>query len=161
MTAIPGRPRSAVKKYGAVALSVLILAAVLLFPRLYQPAHEALPSTEVMRAPVCDFAQGTCVARRGELSVELAVDAPVLASYQPLNFMLEVSGMAPESARIEFEGVDMFMGVNSLQLVPAGKGRYSGTIALPGHAHAMTWRARVQLHRAGTPMEAVFLFDLK
>ncbi|MCP8690007.1 hypothetical protein [Marinobacterium sedimentorum] len=164
MTAIPGSGNAAAKKYGVVALSVLILAAVLLFPRFYQPegrAGEALQSSEVISAPACDFSQGACVASRGKLSVELAVETPVLASYQPLNFSLKVSGMEPESARIEFEGVDMFMGVNELALQPAGPEHFNGTLALPGHAHAMAWRARVQLVQAGTLVESEFVFDLK
>jgi hypothetical protein len=85
----------------------------------------------------------------------------VLASYQPLNFSLKVSGMEPESAHIEFEGVDMFMGVNELALQPSGAGHFNGTLALPGHAHAMAWRARVQLVQAGTLVESEFVFDLK
>ncbi|WP_084783600.1 hypothetical protein [Marinobacterium aestuarii] len=164
MTAIPGSSSAAAKKYGVVALSVVILAAVLLFPKLYQPegrAGEVLQSGEVIRAPACDFAQGACVASRGELSVELAVEAPVLASYQPLNFSLKVRGMEPDSARIEFEGVDMFMGVNELALLPAGSGHFNGTLTLPGHAHAMAWRARVQLLQAGSLVESAFVFDLK
>nr|WP_067289031.1 hypothetical protein [Marinobacterium profundum] len=164
MTAIPDSRRAVAKKYGVVALSVLILGAVLLFPKLYQPAgraSEALLSGEVISAPACDFAQGACIASRGELNLELAVEAPVLASYQPLNFSLKVSGMEPDTARIEFEGVDMFMGVNELALLPAGPGQFNGTLALPGHAHAMAWRARVQLVQAGTLVESAFQFDLK
>lgn len=164
MTAISGSGNAAAKKYGVVALSLVILGAVLLFPRFYQPvgdADEALQSGEVIRAPACDFAQGACVASRGELSLELAVNAPVLASYQPLSFSLKVSGMEPDTARIEFEGVDMFMGVNELELMPAGAGHFNGTLALPGHAHAMAWRARVQLLQAGTLVESAFVFDLK
>ncbi|UTW10736.1 hypothetical protein [Marinobacterium rhizophilum] len=159
------RNRGAVtKKYALVMLSALVLGAVLLFPGFYQSARQAsevrLPG-EVLRAPACDLAQAPCVASHAGLSVTLSVDSAKFRSYEPLTFSVKVSGMEAESARIEFEGVEMFMGVNELPLLPASGGGFSGSTSLPGHAYPMTWRARVQLMQADSLVESEFLFDLK
>ncbi len=149
-----------VKKYGAVMAAIVLLGAALLFPRFYQTA--GTQSTDaVISARDCDLLAGACIASRDGLEIKLAVDAAVLASYQPVAFSVAVTGMKADAVSIDFEGVDMFMGINQLELTPAGNGGFVGTLALPGHAHAMTWRARVQLRQVGTRVDAEFVFDLK
>ncbi|WP_020679500.1 hypothetical protein [Marinobacterium rhizophilum] len=147
------------KKYALAVATVLVLGGVVLFPRFYNNVAVVNPA-EVIRASDCDLATAACIARGEGLDVTLGVTG-TLASYEPVTFIVTVHGMTPDAVNIEFEGVEMFMGINQLALVPDDEGRFSGTLALPGHAHAMTWRARVLLYRAGTLTESEFIFDMK
>jgi hypothetical protein len=93
--------------------------------------------------------------------VRFAVSGEVIGSYQPLQFNVEVSGLRPDSITIDFEGVEMFMGINRLVLDENTAGDFSGTLGLPGHAHPMLWRARVLLEKGGTLIDAGFEFELE
>jgi hypothetical protein len=144
---------------------LFLLMAVALGASLLLPKHFRLNDTKVPQqviAPVaCDIEKGPCISRHGDLAVRFAVNGEVIGSYQPLQFYVEVSGLRPDSVTIEFEGVEMFMGINRLVLDENTAGKFSGTLGLPGHAYPMLWRARVLLEKGGSLIDAGFEFELE
>lgn len=139
----------------AMALGVSLLA-----PKLLRLNDAREP--QLVIAPVtCDLEAGYCISRHGDLSVRFAVNGEVIGSYQPLQFNVEVSGLRPDGVTIDFEGVEMFMGINRLVLDENEAGGFSGVLGLPGHAYPMLWRARVLLEEGSTLIEAGFEFELE
>lgn len=144
---------------------LLLLMAVALGASQLLPKFLHLNATQAPQqviAPVaCDIGAGPCIGRDGELAVRFAVEGEVIASYQPLHFTVEVTGLRPDGVTIEFEGADMFMGINRLVLDQNKANSFSGTLGLPGHAYPMQWRARVLLEEGGSLIEAGFEFELE
>ena len=153
--------RSRLVNAGLLFLLIAVaLGASLLLPKLLHLNDAPVPQ-QVIGPVACDIEAGPCISRHGDLAVRFAVNGEVIGSYQPLQFNVEVAGLRPDSVTIDFEGVDMFMGINRLVLDENTAGDFSGTLGLPGHAHPMLWRARVLLEKGGTLIDAGFEFELE
>jgi len=134
--------------------------ASLLLPKWIR-LNETEVAQQVIEPVACDIKAGPCIGRQDDLAVQFSVNGDVIGSHQPLQFNVEVEGLRPDGVRIDFEGVEMFMGLNRLVLDENSAGGFSGTRELPGHAYPMTWRARVLLEKDGALIEAGFEFELE
>jgi|GEM_PF-3933305 len=116
---------------------------------------QSLPTIE------CDFKQQLCSSANSSSQVDLSIDSQQIKSFVPLPFKLEFIGLNPDTVSIDFQGIEMFMGANLLQLNKQTDGSFTGTITLAGHAgHHMTWRAVVKMTKADNIQEAHFVFKL-
>ena len=149
-----------IKKVSAVAV---VLGAVALMWALasdyLQPQEEGI---EVLQTVACDLPSGGCQATSGNRQIHFAIDTEQVASFVPLDFRVQLAGLAADKVSIDFQGVDMFMGSNQLELTRQDDGSYTGTRILPGHIdHSMVWRAKVFVHEGETVTAAWFDFEAR
>ncbi|EPJ52084.1 MAG: hypothetical protein OFPI_15630 [Osedax symbiont Rs2] len=117
--------------------------------------NQALPTVE------CDFKQQLCRSSNASSQVDLSIDSQQIKSFIALPFKLKIDGLNPDTVSIDFQGIEMFMGANLLQLEKQADNSFTGTITLAGHAgHHMTWRAVVKMTEAANSQEVHFVFKL-
>ncbi len=144
----------------AMFLSIAALAGMWILAKSFLEQQEE--GVDVIQAVVCDFQHEPCKATRGNQQVIFAIDAETVASFIPLDFRVQLVGLEADSITINFEGVDMFMGINTLELIRHPDGSYTGTRTLPGHIdQSMVWRAKVFIRRGETVIAAWFDFEAR
>ncbi len=117
---------------------------------------------DVIQAVVCDFTKGPCKAVRKAQQIIFAIEAGTTSSFVPLDFRVQLVGFAANSVAIDFQGVDMFMGINKLDLKRQADGSYIGTRTLPGHVNqSMLWRAKIYIHQGDAVAAGWFDFEAK
>jgi hypothetical protein len=146
--------------------SLAIVLSVVLLVGIWSLTNNVLKQQNVgddlIQAVVCDFNKAPCKATRGEQQIIFAIEAETVASFVPLNFRVQLVGFAADSVAIDFQGVDMFMGINKLDLKLRPDGSYADIRTLPGHIdHAMVWRAKVFIHQDETVAAGWFDFEAK
>lgn len=129
--------------WGILALLLLAVCGVALYrawPMLF-PAVEIAAQAD----PDCDLRAGPCTTRLdGGSSVSLAIEPRRIPVMKPLQFRVEMKNLAADQVVIDFQGVDMNMGLNRAKLEPAGEGVFTGQGTLPVCVRdAMEWEAKV------------------
>ena len=115
-------------------------------------------------APVntrCDLHQGPCrtaLPRGGEVILSiLPRDIPVM---QPLDIRVQIRGLEASSARVEFVGVNMDMGLTRAPLSAQGGAKFTGSGMLPVCTRSrMVWDARVMVETPRGLVVAPFRFE--
>ncbi|EPJ43434.1 MAG: hypothetical protein OFPII_41640 [Osedax symbiont Rs1] len=108
----------------------------------------------------CDIRK-QCKSNAQALTAQLSIQQSDIRSFTPLPFKLSFDGINPDSANIDFQGVDMFMGSHKIQLEKRPDHSFYGDITLSGHhGKAMTWRAVVTYTLNGQSAEVWFEFPL-
>ncbi len=157
------------KKVISLIVSI-ILAAALIAVIWYSNKHTAIPqasSNSVLTAKdpafpavKCDISK-QCKSNVQALTAQLSIQQSDIRSFTPLPFKLSFVGINPDSANIDFQGVDMFMGSHKIQLEKRPDHSFYGDITLSGHhGKAMTWRAVVTYTLNGQSAEVWFEFPL-
>ena len=116
----------------------------------------------VSAAPVeCDLAAGPCTAVFGpERSISLAMTPHPLRAAEPIRVSVRGTGIEARQARITFSGVEMNMGMTTVELSDLGAGRFDGVATLPlCISRRMAWRARVSLSAPDAIHHADFPFE--
>lgn len=143
-----------------IALLLTLLAIILWFTRhlLSTVAESSYLSSQTL---TCDFNQNPCHIKNPQGSITLKVTNKIIQSFEPLDFTLQFTGDSPKKADIDFQGVEMFMGVNQLKLTKQSDGFFTGTQTLPGHSdRSMTWRALINFAMADKQQQVIFEFKL-
>lgn len=136
------------------------LAGIWLYSNSY--INRQVEGVDVIQTVVCDIQQGSCKATRGKQKIILAIDSESIRSFIPLDFRVRLAGFQADEVSIDFQGVDMFMGVNQLSLTGQANGDYTGTITLPGHHNvAMVWRAKVSVRQGEQVTAGWFDFEVE
>ncbi|MEH6576330.1 MAG: hypothetical protein V7731_04565 [Amphritea sp.] len=152
--------KSLIIKLSTTLLLVGTLAGIWLFSNSF--LNRQVEGVDVIQTVVCDFQQGSCQATRGKQQIILAIDAESITSFTPLDFRVQLAGFEADEVSIDFQGVDMFMGINQLSLTEQSNGHYTGTKTLPGHANeAMVWRAKVFVRQGEQMTAGWFDFEAK
>ncbi|WP_018411651.1 hypothetical protein [Methyloversatilis thermotolerans] len=124
-------------------LAVLaLLAVVLLWPRA--ELRDSLP-TRVVVPPPCRLERDRCRAdiADGRQVLLSLMPRPVPAG-TPFRALLQLRGFDAEEAALEFDGVDMSMGVYREALRRDASGQWSAAVTLPVCVTgAMRWNARL------------------
>ena len=144
--------------------TTLILMGIL--AGLWTFANNSLQQKEegvdVLQAVACDFQQESCMVIRENQQIILAIETEIIASFSPLEFRVKLVGLGADEVAIDFQGVDMFMGINQLDLTRQTDGSYTGTKILSGHVdQSMMWRAKVFVRRNDTITAGWFDFEVK
>ncbi len=143
-----------------IALLVTLLAAIWWFSdqllaTVTQGKH--LSSQTV----TCDFYQQPCLIENDKGTITLSIDNKIIQSFEPLAFRLQFTGYSPMQADIDFQGIEMFMGVNLLSLTKQQDGTFTGIHTLPGHSNmSMTWRALINFKDTDNGQQVAFEFEL-
>ncbi len=160
MTISMTTPKNPLNKLFFIALLLAVLAIIIWFGR--QQLSTATDSNYLSSQTVsCNFSQDPCFIKNSHGSIKLSVDNKIIQSFEPLAFSLQFTGFSPNAVEIEFEGVEMFMGVNQLTLTKQDDDSFSGIHTLPGHSdRSMTWRAHVTFIEKSKTQQVAFEFEL-
>lgn len=120
----------------AVCLVAVFRAWPLLFP---QASITLLPD------PACDLRSGPCTtAIDAERSVSFAIAPSEIPVMKPLQLRVSLQQLQADGVEIHFNGVDMNMGFNRVQLSRTGENLFEGKGVLPVCVRdAMEWQADV------------------
>jgi len=146
-----------------IIFTLLTLAVALWYLTRYSLRDEAgvhwVPPVESR----CDLHAAPCTARLGQdISLRLAVESegPIRA-LERLPLEVRLTGIQAESARVDFVGRDMDMGLHRFPLEAVGNGvfRGEGQVAICTES-VMPWRAKVVVDTPRGRMGSWFDFDV-
>jgi hypothetical protein len=143
-----------------VALAAILVTVIWLLPRYLAPVAAPTLSTE----PDCDLGLGACSATEDGISLALELAPYQATALEPLHFQVRLKGASATAVTIYLEGRDMYMGLNSLALVPSTDepGLWLGTTALGiCTTGEMVWQATVEAHTAAAPVSARYEFSAR
>ena len=127
--------------------------------------HQTLPQATVKKMfPTlrCDFINTPCTVKKKSFEISLEIESTNIISFEPLPFKVTFKGLDAQDVRLHFQGIEMFMGPNTLNLKAQTPDIYTGTHTLAGHSgYSMTWRAILTFSDQGEPQETWFEFELK
>ena len=110
----------------------------------------------------CDFISTPCTVKKKSFEIRIEIENTKIISFEPLPFKVTFKGLNAQNVRLNFQGIEMFMGPNTLNLKAQTPHIFTGTHTLPGHSgYSMTWRAILTFSDQGEPQETWFEFELK
>ncbi len=122
-----------------------------------------LPRADVALPPVedCRLDREACVATLPDGGkIEIALDPKPVPKASPMRVSLVVRGLKTNHADVDFQGVEMNMGLHRLTLRAAGDGRFAGETTLPVCVTgSMLWQATVQLEAERKNISVPFRFE--
>jgi hypothetical protein len=126
--------------FGLLLLAVCLVAVFRVWPVLFPKANVTLPID-----PTCDLRSGTCTTTIDETSsVSFAIEPREIPVMKPLQLRVSLRQLAAQRVEVHFNGVDMNMGFNRVQLSKAGENLFEGKGVLPVCVRdAMEWQADV------------------
>jgi hypothetical protein len=116
---------------------------------------------EAAAALECDPSTTPCSAQFGPaVSISLALAPRPLRAAEPMRVSVRGTGLDGRQARVTFSGVEMNMGLTTVELNDLGAGRFDGVATLPlCVSRRMAWRARVSLSAPDGIYHADFPFE--
>ena len=120
--------------------AIVVVAVYRAWPLLFPPVSVTLPLDDN-----CDLRSGPCttvVDEKGRVSFAIEPrDIPVM---KPLQFQVALQQLEAKAVEVHFNGVDMNMGFNRVQLSRAGDNLFEGKGVIPVCVRdAMEWQADV------------------
>ncbi len=92
----------------------------------------------------CAPFEGQCIGRKGDQTITVGLGNEAIESMTEIPIRVRLDNMTADSLIVDFEGLEMYMGVVRTQLLPNAQGVYQGTITLPECGTGkMLWRSRV------------------
>jgi hypothetical protein len=138
----------------AFVLAMLVVAAAgyLWMPR----AGILLPLVEG-----CRLDRQTCSTALPEGGVlEMTLEPRPVPSSAPVHVSVVLRGLQPDKVAVDFQGVEMNMGLHRLPLTERGGGRYAGETTLPVCVTGkMVWQATVRLETGRKDISVPFRFE--
>lgn len=148
------------KKILIDAIGFLLIALVVVVG--YKLSPILLPKSDVSVFPDahCDLHKQACSAKLPDGgSLELSFGTRPIPLVKAFRVEVRVTGSAARSVSIDFDGVDMKMGLNRPQLRDEGGGLFAGEVTLPVCiTGAMAWQATVLLDTAGQSIAIPYRF---
>lgn len=128
-------------------IGVLLIALVMVVGYKLSPILLPTPDVSVFPDKHCDLQQRDCgVALPDGGQVILSMGTRPIPLVKPFRVEVKASGVDPRLVEVDFEGVDMKMGMNRPQLQNEGGGVFSAQATLPICVTGiMEWQATVLL----------------
>jgi predicted nucleic acid-binding Zn ribbon protein len=145
----------------AIIAAILLLILIFLIPWLGKMRQVINPAPQFEVVTDCQLGTDTCVARYEHQLVALTVDK-VPMSATPMVFTTRLEGFEAESVVLDFQGKEMFMGINQTDMHQIEPGVWSIQTELPVCTTGrMVWHATVLIHEADRdyPIKAIFEFE--
>ena len=130
-----------------------VVAAIFVLPQYLKPDLD----TGITYYPTegCAPFDGQCIGQKGNQTITVDLRDEVIESMTEIPIRVRLDNMTGDSLIVDFEGLEMYMGVVRTQLVPNAQGVYQGTITLPECGTGkMLWRARAIIDN-GTSREGI------
>jgi len=142
----------------AVAMLVALVAVVVI--KKMEQSTAAIIDTAVLN-PDCDLHQGTCSLSLPDLgSVSLSITPRPIPVIKPIQVTVQTQGFAAKAVTVDFNGVNMNMGINHYRLIQQGTEQFVGESILPVCVrNRMSWQADVQVETEKGSYVFPFRFD--
>jgi hypothetical protein len=141
-------------------IGFLLIALVVLLGYKYSPL--LLPKADISVFPDahCDLQKQACAVDLPEGGrLELSMGTRPIPLVKPMRVEVKVSGAEPRVVEVDFEGVDMKMGLNRPQLHSEGGGVFATQATLPiCVTGVMVWQATVLLEMSDKRVAVPFRF---
>lgn len=136
----------------ALAMLAVATAGYIWLPR----AAVRLPLVEA-----CRLDRQTCSTALPEGgSLEMTLEPRPVPSSAPVRVSVVLRGLQPGRVDVDFQGVEMNMGLHRLSLADRGGGRYAGETTLPVCVTGkMVWQATVRLEAGRKDITVPFRFE--
>lgn len=155
---VSGKVFAQLKSHRIQVINLLAASAIIavVVTSMSKAGREAEPQTVIV--PVCQVDAGPCEALFDDGGkVELSVRPAPPQAGQPFAVEAKVAGWHAARVEIQFEGVDMNMGMFRETLSGAGRGVYGARITLPVCVTgAMRWNATLMVRHSRGEAHAVF-----
>lgn len=136
-------------------LALVVVVGYKLSPVLLPPVDEvAYPD------PACDLRRESCAAAlTGGGKVVLSFGERAVPVMAPFALGVRTEGLPPGKVAVDFDGIDMKMGLNRPPLIARGEGVYAGEATLPLCVTGqMDWQATVLVEAAGRRIAVPYRF---
>jgi len=131
----------------------LVVAAIFVLPRFLKPDLDA--GVTFYATEGCAPFEGQCMGQKGDQTITVDFGSEAIESMTEIPIRVRLDNMKADSLIVDFEGLEMYMGVVRSQLLPHTQGVYQGTITLPECGTGkMLWRARAIIDN-GTSKEGI------
>lgn len=151
--------RQVVISWGVAIVMVAGLGAVAAVKTAEQPSDVLLGTAAL--DPECDLHQGVCSVSVPDLgTVSLSIEPRPIPVIKPLHVTVQTDGFAANAVTVDFNGVNMNMGINRYAMIKQGENRFEGDSMLPVCVrNRMAWQADVQVETAKGMYVFPFRFD--
>ncbi|MGV6827296.1 MAG: hypothetical protein ACWA5Q_09980 [bacterium] len=142
---------------------VLLLLTAVIGVSLFKALPLLFPTVDTFAEPEpdCNLRQSPCTAKfpsGGQVS--LSIEPRSIPLVTPLDIRVELQGVDANLVQVDFQGVDMNMGFNRVNLENTAANAFSGKSNLPVCVRdKMTWEAQVMIHTKSGLMIAPFQFE--
>lgn len=140
-----------------------ILGIVLIAVVGYKLSPLLMPKIDVSATvePGCDLHKRACAARLPDGGrIELSITPRPIPMVELLQVEVKTVGIEAEKVEVDFAGVDMNMGFNRPELMPAGAGVFRNEAMLPVCVTGkMAWAATVLVETGRSRIAAPFRFN--
>ena len=151
---IPAGNKSGFYSAYAVILAMLAAAAV---------GYLQLPRADMLLPLVadCRLDRQICSAALPDGGrLEVSLEPRPVSTITPIRVSVSIAGLPAGRVEVEFQGVDMNMGLQRLPLVSAGSGRFSGETTLPVCVTGqMVWQATILIEADRKNISVPFRFE--
>ena len=137
--------------------AMLAMLAVAVLGALWLPRADV----QVPLVVDCRLDRQPCAAALpGGGRLEVALDPRPVTTSGPIRVSVTVAGLRLEQVGVDFQGVDMNMGLHRLALAEAGAGRFAGETTLPVCVTGkMVWQATVLIAAERKNISVPFRFE--
>jgi len=138
--------------FGLIGFSIVV-TAIFVLPQYLKPDLDA--GVTFYATEGCAPFEGQCIGRKGDQTITVGLGNEAIESMTEIPIRVRLDNMTADSLIVDFEGLEMYMGVVRTQLLPNAQGVYQGTITLPECGTGkMLWRARAIIDK-GTSKEGI------
>jgi hypothetical protein len=107
----------------------------------------------------CDLRTGPCLASRGSAQIRFTIESPQIDSHSLLELRVHLEGLPADRVEVDFQGRDMYMGINRIALSLQPDGSYWSKGRLPVCTSGeMPWQAKVIITHQNTQIGSWFDF---
>lgn len=143
--------------FGIASFSA-VAAAIFGLPKYFKPDLDT--GITYYATQGCAPFQGQCIGQKGDKTITVDLGNEAIESMTEIPIRVRLDNMTADSLIVDFEGLEMYMGVVRTQLIANAPGVYQGTITLPECGTGkMLWRARAIINN-GTSSEGI-KFDFR
>lgn len=138
--------------FGLIGFSIVV-AVNFVLPHYLKPDLDA--GVTFYPTEGCAPFEGQCIGKKGDQTITVDLGNKAIESITEIPIRVHLDNMTADSLIVDFEGLEMYMGVIRTQLLPNSRGVYQGTIILPECGTGkMLWRARAIIDN-GTSKEGI------
>lgn len=149
------------KKILVDLIGMLLIALIVVLGYKLSPLLLPYSDLTVLPDPACDLQRQDCAVdlpTGGKIIFSLGARPVPLVAEFPV--FVRASGVQPERVEVDFDGVDMKMGLNRPLLRARGDGSFAGEVTLPVCiTGGMAWQATVLLEIGAQRIAIPFLFS--
>ncbi|ABC29805.1 conserved hypothetical protein [Hahella chejuensis KCTC 2396] len=149
---------------GAALLALVLFMVGLSLVRQWLPGVGSLDldqfeNIHYVNAVECTPGQGECRVPVNEGSVSFSFGDEPIRPARAFPIRLQLQGVKADQIRVDFEGADMYMGLNQTRLTQMADGSYQGEGYLPVCITGrMAWRATIFIAKGSDTLALVLEF---